>query len=437
MHFLPGPHVTLISWYNGKMVNDQQALTRIKRARTALILRHPFFATLSLRLRLREDYNCSTAWTDGRVFGYNPHYINMLSKEKLEGMTAHIVMHPACNHHKRRAQRDPVTWNKACDLVINSILLDAGFTLPDGYLLREELADQSAEKVYDILEAEEEGNSSRDESNTEIEEDDEQHGEEQKDNEREGGQQQDSENQSEEESAENGDPGMAGEVRDGDGAGGIGEGTGEQDEWNDAIIQAAINARGVGKLPASIERLIDRRLSPRLDWRELLARFVERNARSDYSWITPNRRYLHKDLYLPSLRNCEIDNVVIAVDSSGSIDDGELALFGAEISHIFTLYPANIHIIYCDNRIQKVVHLTRSDLPVKLEPAGGGGTDFRPVFSWLEQENIKPSCLIYLTDLETLGYPEYPPPYPVLWVWSNREKTQTPPLPFGEIIPLS
>lgn len=416
------------------MIQDQKAFNKIRRARTSLILQHPFFATLALRLTIREDYSCQTAWTDGSTMGYNPHYVNMLNSKKLEGMTAHIVMHPACSHHKRRNGRDKKTWNKACDYVINNILLDAGFTLPDGYLFHQEYIDRSAEAVYDILDAENDDKELED-ADTIIEEQEQDKEEMNTDSEQEedrGDQGEDS-SDDEEKEGDDGDPGMSGEVRDGDGSAGSGEDSEENTEWDDAVIQAAINARGIGKLPSALERMLSQKLDPRLDWRELLARFVSRNARSDYSWITPNKRYIHQGMYLPSLRNCELDDVVISVDTSGSITDAELEQFEGEISAIFSQYPANLHLLYCDNRIQKTEQLSRCDLPVKITPHGGGGTDYRPVFNHVDENNILPSCLIYLTDLECKSYPPSSPHYPVLWVKAGNNGIKP---PFGETINL-
>ncbi len=415
------------------MIQDPKAFNKIRKARTALILEHPFFASLALRLKVQEDFSCHTAWTDGSVFAYNPHYVNMLSTEKLEGMTAHIVMHPACNHHIRRNNRDQKTWNRACDYVINGILLDAGFTLPDGYLFREEYQDRSAEAVYDLLDVEEDKEELENEE-TVVDENEDNSGETLEQDEQEKGAEPDDKPDDKEQGPQDeSDPGMSGEVRDGEGNGGFGEDNGEETEWDDAVIQAAINAKGIGKLPAALERMLNEKLEPELDWRELLNRFIEKNARSDYSWITPNKRYLHKNIYLPSLRNCELDHVVIGVDTSGSISDRELHQFEAEISEIFNQYPATIHLLYCDNRMQKVVELDRCDLPIKIEPQGGGGTDYRPVFQYLEDHDITPSCLIYLTDLECKSYPPYEPHYPVLWVKSGQGKIMP---PFGEIINL-
>jgi len=116
-----------------------------------MVLNHPFFASLAMRLTLKEDRTCRTAWTDGKTFGYNPDYINILPQDKLVGLSAHTVMHPACNHHLRRKDKDPEAWNKACDYVINPILLDAGLVLPDGFLWDDTYIGKTAEQVYKRL----------------------------------------------------------------------------------------------------------------------------------------------------------------------------------------------------------------------------------------------------------------------------------------------
>ena len=132
-------------------VTDQNARTRLLKARADMVVNHPFFACLAMRLTLKEDRSCQTAWTDGKTFGYNPDYINILPRDKLLGLSAHTVMHPACGHHLRRENRDPGTWNKACDYVINPILIDAGLVLPDGFLWDEAHAGKTAEQVYRVL----------------------------------------------------------------------------------------------------------------------------------------------------------------------------------------------------------------------------------------------------------------------------------------------
>ncbi len=398
----------------------KSAYRSLQRARTSLLLKHPFFATLALRLPLREDRSCHSAWTDGTCLAYNPEYINALSQEKLLGLTAHLVMHPACRHHLRRGDRDFKRWNAACDHAINWILEDAGFTLPDCLKPQREFREMSAEAIYIALGGEEGEESAQEEepdsteSNTKSEEQEEQEQEE--------SEQGDSEDES----------GLPGEVRDSPSLELETEQEGEEEElWEEALLSAASQAREMGKLPDNIARLIEKRLYPQLPWAELLARFIERSARSDYTWMMPNRRYLHQRLYFPALLANELQQIVVAVDTSGSIVQQELDHFAAEISAIMEQFPSRLHLLYCDAAIQGYQQFERADLPISITPKGGGGTDFRPVFEKVESEGIDVTCLIYLTDMECLQYPAEIPSYPVLWVQTGAKQAEP---PFGELI---
>ena len=159
--------------------------------------------------------------------------------------------------------------------------------------------------------------------------------------------------------------------------------------------------------------------------------FVTARTPSDYRWNPPNRRFVASGLYLPSVARIGLGTIVIGVDTSGSIGDKELEQFAAEISSICDeAQPESVHVVYCDAAVQGVQEFGPSE-PIQLQPKGGGGTDFRPVFQWVEENGIDPACLIYLTDLFCHSYPN-PPEYPVLWVTDSR---RTP--PFGETIEIT
>ena len=140
---------------------------------------------------------------------------------------------------------------------------------------------------------------------------------------------------------------------------------------------------------------------------------------ADYLWTPPNRRYIASGLYLPSVERLGVGEIVIAVDTSGSIGRLELEQFAAEISAISEeAKPEAIHVVYCHAAVQCTQEFRPSE-PVQLEPKGGGGTDFCPAFEWVAKHNIAPVCLIYLTDLCCDSYPEAPE-YLVLWVTDSR-----------------
>jgi len=131
---------------------------------------------------------------------------------------------------------------------------------------------------------------------------------------------------------------------------------------------------------------------------------------------------------LPSVERRGMGEIVIAVDTSGSIGKLELEQFAGEISAISEeAQPEAIHVVSCDAAVQSTQEFTASE-PVRLEPRGGGGTDFRPAFKWVAENNVVPACFIYLTDLCCPSYPEAPE-YPVLWVTDSRRTAS-----FGETL---
>jgi len=200
-----------------------------------------------------------------------------------------------------------------------------------------------------------------------------------------------------------------------------------------AVAQAAQAAKACGKLPAALARLVEEILEPRVPWREVLRRFVDQAARDDYTWRRPNRRYLASGLYLPALYSEEMRPIVVAVDTSGSIGARELDQFAAEMTAILQETGASATIIYCDAAVSGVEEFTPEDLPLRLSPKGGGGTDFRPPFAEVETRGLTPACAIYLTDGECSSFPE-PPEYPVLWAVTDHAQARKFAPPFGEVL---
>jgi len=157
---------------------------------------------------------------------------------------------------------------------------------------------------------------------------------------------------------------------------------------------------------------------------------MDQVSKSDYSWSPPNRRYIHAGLYLPSCRTSDIGTVVVAVDTSGSISQDAINRVAAELSSIVIDFRAESYVLYCDSKIQGIEHFLDGDFPDKLNPKGGGGTSFVPVFEWIDRESINPSFLIYFTDL-CGDFPESGPMYPVLWITEGQALKE---VPFGEVI---
>ena len=120
---------------------------------------------------------------------------------------------------------------------------------------------------------------------------------------------------------------------------------------------------------------------------------------------------------------------MIGFDTSGSVSAEQAAKsLASEARGIFEdVRPERVHVVYCDARIQRVDTFEAGE-ELAVNWCGGGGTDFRPVFDWVAENNIIPECMIFLTD--TYGeFPENEPSYPVLWAsWGGDE------VPWGTLI---
>ncbi len=385
-----------------------KALDKILKARSILVLDHPFFGSLALRLKLVENSRLETSTVNGKELFYNPKFIDSLSIRETIGVMAHEVMHLALGHGWRMDNRERKRWNIATDYTINENLIKAGFTLPKCALTDDTYNTMSAEAIYEELEQKEQKQK----------------------NKKDGQDQSKSEGQSSGENNNNGDKKEKDNGNDPGGCGGI-EPIKDQDEanetkatWQAAVAQAAQMSQG--KLPADIQLQVDELLNPSVPWYILLRDFVERTARNDYDWTRPSRRYPGLNVVLPSLISEQLPEVVIAIDTSGSIDTESLSKFSAEASNVLGVYDTIIRVIFCDSRIHKERVYTRADLPMKLKPIGGGGTDFRPVFNHIKKKNYTPACLIYFTDLYG-SFPEQESEYPTMWLTTTKDKKA----PFG------
>ena len=393
------------------------AAERIRKARTALLLDHPFFGSLLFRLKSEECRSISTMATNGVVLRYNPAFVDTLNAATLAGVLAHEVMHPALQHHTRRAKRDPRRWNEACDFAINPLLLDAGLNLPDDVLVDPRFRGMSAEQIYNLREAE-----TQPESGSENE----------------SAQAQDSESNDSTRSDNNdGSPsvpesqGGIGQVIDAPEAGEDESGNEEQArEWEIAVNQAATLAQQAGRIPAGLKRTLEGAAEAKVDWRELLRRLWSDTIPADSSWMRPNRRHIWSGLYLPGVVREGVGEIAIAVDCSGSVNARQLRLFEVEIRSILEgQWPERVHVLYFDTEVHKVDTYTAGET-LHLDPVGGGGTDFGPCFAWLDEHGIRPQTLVFLTDL-CGTFPDSAPDYPVLWASTGSRHA-----PFGSVIPM-
>jgi len=400
---------------------------RISRQRTELVLSQPFFGALALRFRMVEDRSAKTCWVDGESFGYNPDYIDSLTDLELRGVLAHEVMHVANGHCWRRGPREDRRWNGACDYAINPIVLASGFVLPKDVLNAARFADKSAEEIYGVLT--QEAKQKQPEPSLKPQSDGQSPGPAGKGKgDKQGGKPDAKQGQGPADATT--EPGSScGEVRQYQGA----DKPVKEAEWKVAVVQAAKAAQMRGKLPGDLRAMAGEAVRPVVDWRAVLHRFAQQSSPTDYSFATPNRRYLHLGFYLPSLHTPAVGDAVFVRDSSGSVFDETQAQFDAEILSVFhTLKPARLIVMDCDTRVTQVQVFERGDSPEIKPVRGGGGTAFTDPFNRVAADGLNPAFLVYLTDMDG-SFPATSPHYPVLWA-STTPLTRARRAPFGETV---
>lgn len=382
----------------------QPAERRLQKAHITL-MRTPEFALYSGLLMVGESSvseTFPTAATDGRNKFYGRGFVDSLTDKELAFVVMHECLHVAFRHltvWRSLYKLNPRLANMACDYVINLILVDAdpsekltAFPMKDGKrygLYDAKYRGMNTKQVFDLL-------------------------------------------LQEQKSQPKGQPGD-----------GQGEGSGNFDEhdWEGAsglsadevkqlerdvdqalrqgvISQKKLMGKGAGNLPRELGDL----LAPQLDWKELLREFAVASctAKDTSSWRRVNRRFIGQDLYLPSMVGEKVREVVFLVDASGSTFVG--TVFAAMLSEVKsvcdTVRPDKVHVIYWDTIIQAHETYSLGDLDNLVKstlPKGGGGTDPSCGEAYLEKENIKPDCIVNLTD----GYvPNWGANWnaPILWV---------------------
>lgn len=368
------------------------------RARAALVASRPFYGALALRLQFMEVDWVPTIGTDGIWIYYNREWVDKLTVPELIGVVAHEIMHIANGHIWRCGTRDKELFNVAADFAINPLLIEDKFTLPKGGMNDPQYKDMSAEEIYTKLQA-----LPKTKITVMLS------------------------------SGTNGgkgsDPGQCGSFMGPPSGQSKEEQARSESDWKIATAQAASFAKAAGKLPAHLERLVEALGKPKVDWKAVLREFITTAVPSDYRWLPPNRRYLTQEIYLPSLQPDRIGEIVVAIDTSGSITNTQLAAFSAELNAICDdARPVGVWTIYCDAAVNHVDYFEYTEFPIVLKPHGGGGTAFRPVFEYVAKHGIEPICLIFMTDLFGDGFNE-DQSYPTLWACTNDQVA-----PFGQTV---
>ena len=438
------------------MTHPQQALAgrRVRRALSKLLDSQPFFGSMVLQMPI-EAGGTETLAANGKNIRFAPAWVAGQELDTVESAIARVTLACALKHHLRREERKPDIWQQASVAVTNPILRDAG--LPVSGSPDRDIADMPIEKAYEML--------------LQMQQ---QQQQQQRGPQPSGGY---GLSRSRRRDGSPSDPGGDGEIQDwpgsdsaddGDGddgeqsqAGGDagsdpGDGESESDaggerkpsesemqseaqRWDEIASQSMVyhRAERPGKDPGKIAGKIAAQFRRCHDWRAELIRFASSTARTDYSWSRPNRRYIHSGIFLPDLHGTAMGQIVLAIDTSGSVDEETLARFWAEIRAVAEdLRPSSVRIIQCDAEVTADERFDCDALPDTIEVKGRGGTRFSPVFQRIAERSPdgKPECLLFFTDLHCTDFGDEPD-FPVLWATPETDerhyfRPSTP--PFGE-----
>ena len=383
---------------------------RIKRGHIAM-MKHMETALYSGVMMMGEssvEDSKITAYTDGYNKRYGRAFLAEMCKEDAEvnALILHENLHIVLRHHiygKDMFMENKELANYAADYVVNGIIMAIKdkklVKLPDGGLYDPRFENMNMRQVYNILKDEQEKGG--------------------------GG----------------GKPDPNGDPSNGSGGGEYqfdehdfnGEMTDEEAKEMDNKIDRAIREGAIlaGRLGVDLPRAITEMLEPQIDWRREFADYVSAacKGKDEYTWRKFNRRMLPNDLFLPTVEDETIGEIVVPIDTSGSIGQKELNEFASELVSIAELVqPEAIRILWWDTKVhgEQLFTDNYAQIGSMLKPQGGGGTRVSCVSEYINKKKIKAECVVVFTD----GYLENDVVWnidsPTLWLVTEN-KHWTPP----------
>ncbi len=389
---------------------------KISRAKAKLLVEYPYFGTLASRLELSRNDDIGAFLSDGTRFEFNDDYLEGLSLDELGFALANGAMHAALVHESRQKGRMGWLWQLATDYAINALLVENGLAQPPSINYDPRFEGMYAEEIYAHLkdEIKNEEFDDNEENDTGFNEENRRH-------------QQQMRNAEGNHDREGQRPRMEVENEYQQAEAFAAENMATEELFEQLARDALEKMQKMGELPGGIERFFLPDTAPKIDWRQELYLSVERYYRNDYRTMPPSKKLLYAGTYLPSL-DAEFFRAVVAVDSSGSVDEVLLGRFIAEIESLLLNFPNyRLDLLVCDARVQS--HRTfHGGEVLEYELKGGGGTDFRPVFDYIETQLHDTQLLLYFTDAQG-RFPDAEPLYETLWITPGDAD-----VPFGRVI---
>ena len=374
------------------------ANTLLIKAKSQLTSKHPYFGMLASRLKHEEDEGIDFYASNGVRFKYNPKFIESCTKDELIFILTNCVMHHILSHQRRKLKRKGLLWQIATDFAINNLLKKSGMKIPKGANYNNEFRNMYSEEIYDILKEQNsfQGTSSFDDKtdknpNSSLIQ---------------GNEEKNSVFSNIELIEENMDEK-------------------DEDQWDYAASLAREVAQKKSLMPSGFERFAKKMQAKNIDWKFELYNAINRHMRNNYAFMPPNKKHIYRGIALPSLTSDTL-SLVVAIDTSGSIQEELLGTFLEEFKSIMQNFPSiSIELLIADAKVHAHYSFRGAD-KLDFSLKGGGGTDYRPVFEFVDSNLPMSSMLLYFTDGEGI-FPKIPPAYEVLWALSQNKNK----IPFG------
>jgi predicted metal-dependent peptidase len=411
------------------MMSKQE--TRIKRGHIAL-MKHPqtaLYSGVMLMGTSAVEEGVPTAYTDGVNKKYGRKFLeSILSESKVRGLILHENLHVALKQvvfGRAMFLENRKMANLAADFVVNDIIVNIDGTiagtserlveLPDGAIYDPMFHDWSMREVYNYLKKHAKkggggGQGGKGQGNPPPS----------------GG------TQSNDDDDMDGDTvtvnGKTYDISQADEHDFIGrEVSAEEAKEILDDIDKALREGGMlaGRMGAKIPRVISDLLEPKIDWRDALREFVSASTKGndEFTWRRMNKRQMANDIYLPSVMNESIGEIIVAIDTSGSIGGAEITEFATELVSICEVcQPEVVRVLWWDTEVhgEQVFKDNYSDIAKMLKPLGGGGTKVSCVSEYVNKHKLTAECCIVFTD----GYVEHDIKWnissPTLWMVTQR-----------------
>jgi predicted metal-dependent peptidase len=376
-------------------------LAQLPAARLWAATRFPYLATGVFGAQVIADPGSGTVSADENWrMRADPELTGQWTPAQLGSVLIHHVCH-LLRAHGERAQAAGVAssdeaqdWVRAADAEINDDLVAAGLDLPGHPVLPRDLGAQDglmAEQYFAALRAAREPRSGIGGGTTDR-------------------------------SAQGKSGDAAGGWLDcGSGADGVprpGEGPGGLPDWQADLLRRQIaqdviaHGKLAGNVPAGMLRWAEEILSPRVNWRKVLAAELRRavfevSGAVDYSYRRPSRRSaVAGSVVLPALRR-PVPEIAVVCDTSGSMNAGLLAMVLAEVDGLLqTLGLARqVRVLACDTAVGPAQRVSSAR---QVQLVGGGGTNMGAGLLAASALRPRPAVTVVLTD----GYTPWPPAPP-------------------------